>query len=96
MFLSLHSKNFNAKIKKCFIKPFPNVQYASPWLHSTHQKGIPFLAKLKQAYRDRWLSRSQLSKSSDHPLMLEEEEECRPNFLHSPREKIHMELGLEI
>ena len=37
---------------KCFIKLFTNVQYASPWLHSTHRNSIPFLAKLKQAYQD--------------------------------------------
>ena len=36
---------------KCFIKLLTNVQYASPWLHSTHQNGIPF-AELKQAYQD--------------------------------------------
>ena len=46
-------------------------------------------------YWDRWSSRPQLSKSSDHPLTLEEEER-RTNFLHSPREKSYMELGLEI
>ena len=66
-----------------------------PWLHGTHQNGIPFLAKLEQAYRDRWFSRPQLSESSDHPLTLEEEER-RPSLLHSPREKSHMALGLEI
>ena len=80
---------------KRFIKLFTNVQYASPWLHNTHRNGIPFLAELKQAYRDRWLSMPQLSESSDHPLTLEEEER-RPSLLHSPREKSHMKLGLEI
>ena len=39
------------------IKLFTNVQYASPWLHGTYRNDIPFLAKLEQAYRDRWLSR---------------------------------------
>ena len=38
---------------KRFIKRFTNVQYASSWLHGTHRNGIPFLAKLEQAYRDR-------------------------------------------
>ena len=80
---------------KCFIKLFINVQYATSWLNSTHRNGIPFLAKLKQAYWDQWLSWPQLSKSSDHPLMLEKEE-CRPSLLHSAREKSYMELGLEI
>ena len=38
---------------KRFVKLFTNVQYASPWLHAgTHRNGIPFLAKLEQAYRD--------------------------------------------
>ena len=41
---------------KRFIKLFTNVQYASPWLHGTHQNGIPFFAKLEQAYRDLWSS----------------------------------------
>ena len=80
---------------KRFIKFFTNVQYASPWLHGKHRNGIPFLAKLKQTYRDRWLSRPQLFESSDHPLTLEEEER-RPSLLHSPREKSHLELGLKI
>ena len=80
---------------KCFIKLFTNVQYANPWLHGTHRNCIPFLAKLEQAYQDRWLSRPQLSKSSYHPLTLEEEER-RPSLLHSPREKNHVESGLEI
>ena len=80
---------------KRFIKPFTNVQYTSSWLHGTHRNDILFLAKLKQAYRDRWFSRPQLSESSDHPLTLEEEER-RPSLLHSPREKSHMALGLEI
>ena len=80
---------------KRFIKFFTNVQYLSLWLPSTLQNGIPFLAKLEQAYRDRWLSRPQLSESSDHPLTLEEKKR-RPSLLHSPREKSHMELGLEI
>ena len=31
-----------------------NVQYASPWLYSTHQNGSPFLGKLEQAYRDQF------------------------------------------
>ena len=74
------------KSKKHFIKLFTNVQYASPWLHSTHQNGIPFLAKLEQAYQDQWLSRLQLFVSSNHPLTLEEEEH-RPSLLHSPPEK---------
>ena len=34
---------------KRFITLFTNVQYASPWLHGTHQNGIPFLAKLEQS-----------------------------------------------
>ena len=80
---------------KRFIKLFTNVQYASPWLHGTHRNCIPFIAQLEQTYQDRWLSRPQLSESSDHPLTLEEKE-CRPSLLHSPREKSHMELGLEI
>ena len=80
---------------KCFIKLFSNVQYTSPWLHGTHRNGIPFLAKLEQAYRDRWFSRPQLSESSDHSLMLEEEERG-PSLLHSPREKSHTAFGLEI
>ena len=80
---------------KRFIKLLRNVQYASPWLHGTHRNGILFLVKLKQAYRDRWLSRPQLSESADHPLTLEKEER-RPNLLHNPREKSHMELSLEI
>ena len=72
---------------KRFIKLFTNVQYTSPWLHGTHRNCIPFLAKLEQAYRDRWFSRPQLSHSSDHPLTLEEEER-RPSLLHSLREKV--------
>ena len=72
---------------KRFIKLFTNVQYTSPWLDGTHRNGIPFLAKLEQAYRDRWFSRLQLSESSDHSLTLEDEER-RPSFLHSPREKV--------
>ena len=94
MFLSLRSKNLNAKIKE--INVLLNFsQIIRPWLHGTHQNGIPCLAKLEQAYRDRWLSRLQLSESSDHPLTLEEEKR-RPSLLHSPKEKSHMELGLEI
>ena len=80
---------------KRFNKFFTNVRYTSSWLHGTHRSGIPFFAKLEQAYRDRWFSRPQLSESSDHPLTLEEEER-RPSLLHSPREKCHTELGLEI
>ena len=80
---------------KRFIKLFTNVQYASPWLHGTHQNGIPFLAKLEQAYRDRWFSRPKLSESLDHPLTLEEKER-KPSPLHSPREKSHTALGMEI
>ena len=80
---------------KRFIKLFTNVQYISPWLHGTHRNGIPFLAKLEQAYRGRWFSRPQLSESSDHPLTLEKEER-RPSLLHNPREKSHTALGLEI
>ena len=37
---------------KRFIILFTNVQYTSPWLHGTHRNGIPFLAKLEQAYQD--------------------------------------------
>ena len=43
-------------------------------MRGTHRNGIPFLAKLEQAYRDRWWSRPQLIESTDHPLMLEEDE----------------------
>ena len=64
-------------------------------LNGTHRNGIPFLAKLEQAYRDRWFSRPQLFESSNHPLTLEEEER-RPSLLLSPREKSHTALGLEI
>ena len=59
------TQHFERKIQrnKRFIKLFTNVQYASPWLHVTHQNDISFLAKLEQAYRNRWLSRPQLSES---------------------------------
>ena len=90
MFLSLRSKNLNAKIKEINV-----LLKFSQMLHGTHRNGISFLATLEQAYRDRWLSRPQLSESSAHPLTLEEEER-RPSLLHSPKEKSHMELGLEI
>jgi len=80
---------------KRFIKLFTNVEYANPWLHGTHQNGFPFLAKLEQADRGRWFLRPQLSESSDHPLTLKEEERT-PSLLHSPREKSHTALGLEI
>ena len=90
-----HKFELKNQRNKRSIELFTNVQYTSPWLHGTHRNGIPFLAKLEQAYRDRWFSRPQLSESSDRPLTLEEEER-RPSFLHSPREKSHMALGLEI
>ena len=80
---------------KRFVKLFKNVHYTSPWLHGTHRNGIPFLAKLEQAYRDRWFSRPQLSEYTDHPLTLEEEER-RPGLLRGPRGKSHTTLGLEI
>ena len=59
MFLSLRSKKFERKNQrnKRFIKLFTNVQYASSCLHGTHRNGFPFLAKLEQAFRDRWLPR---------------------------------------
>ena len=80
---------------KRFIKLFTNVRYTSPWLHGTHRNGTSFLAKLEQAYWNRWFSRPQLSESSDHPLTLEEEER-RPSHLHSTKEKSHTALGMEI
>jgi len=95
--LSFRSKKFELKNQrnKRFIKLFTNIQYASNWLHGTHQNGIPFLAKLEQADRDQRFSRPQLFESSDHPLTLEEEERT-PSLLHSPKEKSHTALGLEI
>ena len=87
MFLSLHSKNLNAKIKEInvLLNFFAYVQYASLWLHGTHQNGIPFLAKLEQAYRDRCLSRPQLSESSDHPLTTDNVDQV---FYIAPVEKV--------
>ena len=45
-------QKFENQRNKRFTKLFTNFQHASPWLHGTHQNSIPFLAKLKQAYRD--------------------------------------------
>ena len=72
--LKFTQQKFELKIQrnKRFIKLFTNVQYTSPCLHGTHRNGIPFLAKLELAYRDRLFSRPQLSAFSDHPLTLEE------------------------
>ena len=84
MFLSLRSKNLNAKIKEInVLLNFSQMFNASPWLHGIHQNCISFFAKLKQTYRYRWLSRPQLSEFSDHPLTLEEEER-RSNFYIVP------------
>ena len=73
---------------KRFIKLFTNVQYATPWLHGTHRNCISFLVKFKQVYRDRWLSRPQLSESSDHSLTLEEEERKSSLYI-APEKKSH-------
>ena len=45
--LNFTQQKFESKNQrnKHFIKLFTNVQYASPWLHSTHQNGILFHAK---------------------------------------------------
>ena len=57
--LKLMQQKFECKNQrnKGFIKLLTNVQYASLWLHGTHQNGISFLAKLEQTYRDQWLLR---------------------------------------
>ena len=61
----------NQRNKHC-IKLFINAQYASLWLHGTHQNCIPFLAKFKQACRIGSLQGLSYQ-SSDHPLTLKEE-----------------------
>ena len=99
MFFCLRRKNLNAKIKEInvllnFSQMF-NMQALGYTAGIEAVFHIPFLAKLEQAYRDRWLLKTQLLESTDHPLTLEEEER-KSSLLHTPREKSHMELGLEI
>ena len=96
MILSLRRKTLNSKIKEMniLLDFFTNVLYASSWLHGTHRNGIPFLAKLKQAYRNRWFSRSYLAEFSDYPLTLEDEER-KPSVLRNTVEKSHTAIHLD-
>ena len=97
MILSLRSKNLNSKIKEInVLLNFSQMFNIRSLGYTAHIETLfHFLPNSNKHIGIDGFSRPQLSKSSDHPLTLEEEER-RPSLIHSPRDKSHTALGLEI